>query len=92
MKKAVKLDAEMYKGKKNAYIYMVAINYKDGHRMVEPHATKEGAISSMNIMFCNNEVIKHISNNEDCLYNMMGSVLDHDRVSYYTIESHLLFS
>lgn len=90
MKKSVKLDAEMYKGRKLGYIYMAKIVYKDGYEVYEPHATKEGAISAMDIMFRSYNVVKTVMNDKDCIYSVLGSVMNHDAVMYYTIDSQLL--
>lgn len=90
MKKSVKLDAEMYKGRKVSYIYMVKIVYMDGFEVYEPHATKEGAISAMDIMFRDYNVVKTVTHDEDCFYSVLGSVMNHDTAKYYTIDSQLL--
>ena len=92
MKKSVKLDAEMTKGgKKNAYIYMATITYKDGRTLATPHATKEGALSHMDILFRNNKVVRHLTNDDNCLFSLFVSVLDDDKVKYYSVDSELLF-
>ena len=72
MKKSVKLDAEMYKGRKVSYIYMVKIVYMDGFEVYEPHATKEGAISAMDIMY---SVLGSVMNHDTAKYYTIDSQL-----------------